>query len=270
MFRILLMGNPNVGKSAVFSRLTGAHVIASNYPGTTVSFSEGLMELDGQQCKLIDVPGTYTLEPLSPAEQVAVGMLEEGDVVVNVVDATNLERNLNLTVQLLKRKVPMVVALNMWDETLEHGINIAVEALQERLGVPVVPTCAISGEGVKDLQQSLKRARPGVLTYEEGERWHLIGDIIEQVQQVEHRHPSIAQRLSHATVHPVIGPVLALVILAVSFGVVRFVGEGLIGHVAQPLADWLWLPLMQGLSDLLGSSGLIHDLLVGQLVDGQV
>lgn len=270
VFRILLMGNPNVGKSAVFSRLTGAHVIASNYPGTTVSFSEGLMELDGQQCTLIDVPGTYTLEPLSPAEQVAVDMLEEGDVVVNVVDATNLERNLNLTVQLLKRKVPMVVALNMWDETLEHGINIAVEGLQERLGVPVVPTCAISGEGMKDLQQSLKRARPGVLTYEEGERWHVIGDIIEQVQQVEHRHPTIGQRLSHATVHPVIGPLLALVMLVVSFGVVRFVGEGLIGHVAEPLCNWLWLPLMQGLSDLLGSSGFIHDLLVGQLVDGQV
>ena len=127
--RVLLMGNPNVGKSAVFSRLTGAHVIASNYPGTTVSFTEGKMNVDGRRCRVIDVPGTYSLEPSSRAEQVAVEMLGNGDVVVNVVDSTNLERNLNLTLQLLKRGVPTVVALNMWDEAVEHGVHIDVDAL---------------------------------------------------------------------------------------------------------------------------------------------
>lgn len=268
--RVLLMGNPNVGKSAVFSRLTGAHVIASNYPGTTVAFTEGLMKVDSGVCTVIDVPGTYTLEPTSRAEEVAVEMLKDGDIVINIVDATNLERNLNLTLQLLKRNVPMVVALNMWDEVLEHGISIDLERLQQRLGVPVVPTCAISGEGMKKLQQSLKNSRLGSLTYEEEEKWHVIGDIIEEVQEVEHRHPTLWQELSHATVHPVVGPVFALVVLVVSFEVVRFVGEGLIGYVAEPLFDWLWLPLMEGLSTLLGSAGIVHDLLVGELVDGQV
>jgi len=268
--RVLLMGNPNVGKSAVFSRLTGADVIASNYPGTTVGFSEGHMKLDGGACTVIDVPGIYTLEPISRAEEVAVEMLAHGDVVVDIVDATNLERNLNLTLHLLKRRVPMVVALNMWDEASEHGVDIDVEGLEERLGVPVIPTCAISGEGIHRLQQSLKRARRGTSDCEDDEHWQVIGDIIEDVQQVEHRHPTIGQHLSHATVHRIIGPIFALVVLAVSFELVRFIGEGLIGHVTEPLFEGWWLPLMQKLSAALGGGGFLHALLVGQLVEGEV
>ncbi|MGB4720682.1 MAG: FeoB small GTPase domain-containing protein, partial [Bacillota bacterium] len=106
--RILLMGNPNVGKSAVFSRLTGTQVIISNYSGTTVEFTKGSTVLRaGETAEVIDVPGTYSLEATSKAEEVAVdmldGMLDEGDIVVNVVDATHLERNLYLTLQLLER-----------------------------------------------------------------------------------------------------------------------------------------------------------------------
>jgi ferrous iron transport protein B len=108
--RILLMGNPNVGKSVVFSRLTGVHVIASNYPGTTVNYTRGHMKLGDDQVEVIDVPGTYTLEPTCEAEEVALRMLDSGDVVVNVVNATNLERNLYLTLQLLEKKVPLIVA----------------------------------------------------------------------------------------------------------------------------------------------------------------
>jgi ferrous iron transport protein B len=276
MLRVLLMGNPNVGKSAVFSRLTGAHVIASNYPGTTVGFTEGLMRVDGRNCKVIDVPGTYTLDPQSRAEEVAVKMLAEGDVVVNVIDATNLERNLNLTLQLLKRRRPMAVALNMWDEAVEHGVEINVAELERRLGVPVVTTCAISGEGIRDLQQALLRARPGELDFAEDERWHVIGRLVEAVQTVRHRHPTLGQKLSHATVHPIIGPIFALLVLAGSFEVVRLIGEGLIRYLADPVFQHLWLPLMTKLSASLGSgaatgaAGLLHELLIGQLVDGQI
>ncbi|GAF92396.1 unnamed protein product, partial [marine sediment metagenome] len=113
---ILLMGNPNVGKSAVFSRLTGANVIASNYPGTTVEFTEGRLKLDGESALVIDVPGTYTLDPANPAEEVAVEMVEKASVIVDIVDATNLERNLNLALQLLKTGKPLMVALNMKGE----------------------------------------------------------------------------------------------------------------------------------------------------------
>ena len=101
--KILLMGNPNVGKSVLFSRLTDVHVIASNYPGTTVSYTRGFMKLGEETAEVIDVPGTYTLEPTSEAEEIASQMLTTGDIVINVVDATNLERNLNLTLQLLER-----------------------------------------------------------------------------------------------------------------------------------------------------------------------
>jgi len=264
------MGNPNVGKSAVFSRLTGAHVIASNYPGTTVTFTEGRMRVGERACRVIDVPGTYTLEPTSRAEEVAVEMLKDDNIVVNVVDSTNLERNLNLTLQLLNRDVRMVVALNMWDEALEHGIKIDVERLAERLGVPVVSTCAISGEGMRELRDTLADARRAPAPLGDEDRWAAIGKIVDEVQQMEHRHPTIGEELSHATVHPVFGPIFAVLVLAVSFEVVRLVGEGLIAYVAEPIFEGLWQPAMQRLSAALGSGGFIHDLLVGELVDGHV
>jgi len=153
--KILLMGNPNVGKSVIFSRLTGVRVISSNYPGTTVSFTKGNMKMGQKVAKVIDVPGTLTLEPASEAEQVALRMLDSGDVIINVVDATNLERNLYLTLQLLERNKPVIVALNMWDDTRHRGINIDLEKLRADLAVPVIPTVAVSGEGIKEMVQSV-------------------------------------------------------------------------------------------------------------------
>lgn len=268
--RVLLMGNPNVGKSAVFSRLTGANVIASNYPGTTVEYTKGRMRVDGEFAEVIDVPGTYTLEPDSRAEEVAVAMLQDASVIVHIVDATNLERNLNLTLQLLHTGKPVLVALNMWDEALEHGVEIDREALEGELGVPVVATCAISGEGIMLLQERLKDARPGTLSYEEGEKWHVIGAIVERVQRVTHRHPTLGQKLSHATVHPAWGLLFALAVLVVSFELVRLIGEGLIGHVTSPVFEKLWLPVLEKLSAALGGSGYLHKVLIGELVEGKV
>ena len=268
--RVLLVGNPNVGKSAVFSRLTGAHVIASNYPGTTVEFSEGKMNLGDSMARVIDVPGTYTLEPVSRAEEVALEMLEHGDIVVNVVDATNLERNLNLTLQLLRTDMPVVVALNMWDEAQEHGVEIDLDELEQQLGVPVVPTCAISGEGIQRLRKRLEDARPGNWDFDDGDKWCRIGEVVESVQKVTHRHPTLADRLSHLTVHPVLGLIFGAFVLFISFEAVRFIGEGLIGYVMEPLFNTLWLPVVEKLSQALGSGGFFHDILIGQLVEGQI
>ena len=111
--KILLLGNPNVGKSVIFNRLTSSTVITSNYPGTTVEFTKGSMLVGGKRAEVIDVPGTYSLKASSAAEETAVKMLQEGDVIVNVVDSTNLERSLNLTLQLIKRQNPMLIALNL-------------------------------------------------------------------------------------------------------------------------------------------------------------
>ncbi|MDD2703217.1 MAG: FeoB small GTPase domain-containing protein, partial [Candidatus Omnitrophica bacterium] len=148
---ILLMGNPNVGKSAVFSRLTGAQVMISNYPGTTVEFTQGKIKLGKDTVVIVDVPGTYTLEATCKAEDVACRMVQEGGVVINIVDATNLEKNIHLTLQLLEREIPVIVALNMWDDTKHRGIYIDVKKLEEHLGVPVVPVCGLTGEGIKEL-----------------------------------------------------------------------------------------------------------------------
>ncbi len=268
------MGNPNVGKSVVFNRLTGVDVICSNYPGTTVEFIKGSMRIQGKHTEVIDVPGTYTLDPTSKAEEVATKMLREVDIVINVVDATNLERSLNLTLQLLKRKVPMLVALNLWDETKHTGISIDVKKLEKILGVPCVPTCAITGEGIKELVERLVGAVHELplptYEYEESERWHEIGNIIAEVEKVTHRHHTFLEKLGDASVLPLTGIPIALIILYAVFKIIRFIGEGLIGYVFEPLFEKLWAPLILKLSGLIGSEGWLHNILIGNLVEGEI
>ena len=270
---ILLMGNPNVGKSVVFNRVTGANVIASNYAGTTVEFTKGSMKLGDKRAELIDVPGTYTLEPTSKAEEIAVKMLNDrknGDVVINVVESTNLERSLNLTLQLLKHKVPVVIALNFWDETKHKGISIDNKKLEEILGVPCVPICAVTGEGVNHLVEKIKEAKPSGYEYEDDERWQKIGSIVDEVQKITHRHHTWLERLGDASVRPLTGIPIAALVMFLAFKVIRFIGEGLIGHVGEPIFEKLWAPLMMKLSSVMGSGGFLHDLIIGQLIDGEI
>jgi len=273
MKRILLVGNPNVGKSALFSRLTGTRIVASNYPGTTVEFTKGYLRLGDERAELIDVPGNYTLESTSRAEEVAVQMLKGGDLVINVVDATNLERNLNLTLQLLERQTPVVVALNMWDDARHRGVNIDVPNLERLLGVPVVPTVAVTGQGVGELVSVLEEAKLPENTCTHcgsDERWLKVGQIVSEVQSLSHRHHRWYENLEDASSHPVGGVVIALTVLFVTFWFVRFVGEGIIDHVAEPLFNWLWTPLLLRLSAALGVEGLWHNVLVGNLVGGEI
>jgi len=269
--KILLMGNPNVGKSVVFSRLTGVRVIASNYPGTTVSYTQGFMKLGGERVEVIDVPGTYTLEPTTEAEEVATRMLATGDIVINVVDATNLERNLYLTLQLFETKIPVVVALNIWDDTEHSGIHIDLDKLREFLGVPVIPTVATTGQGIKELVESIPRATsPDVPPRSREERWAVIGNIIDQVQHITHRHHTWLERVADASARPAGGITLAIVVLGGSFFAVRFIGESLISYGLDPLFNNLWAPVMLRLSNFLGGSGFLHDIVIGKVVGGEV
>jgi len=269
--KILLMGNPNVGKSVVFSRLTGIHVIASNYPGTTVGYTQGSMKVGEETVEVVDVPGTYTLEPTSEAEEIALKMLGTGDIVINVVDATNLERNLNLTLQLLEKGIPTIVALNMWDDVGHRGIHIDLNRLEALLGVPVIPTVAITGQGIKTLVENIPRASsPKFPPRSRDERWVTIGNIIEQVQRVTHRHHTWRERLGDASVKPLSGGFIALAVLVGTFFLVRFIGESLIGYVFDPLFENLWTPVILWLSSLLGGSGFIHDALIGVIAGGEV
>ncbi|MFC1990157.1 FeoB small GTPase domain-containing protein [Chloroflexota bacterium] len=271
MKRILLMGNPNVGKSVIFSRLTGVRVIVSNYPGTTVSYTQGFMKLGEEVVEVIDVPGTYTLEPASEAEEIATRMLNSGDLVINVVDATNLERNLYLTLQLLERHIPMIVALNIWDDTKHRGIHIDLDRLRELLGVPVIPTVAVTGEGIKELVESIPNAIPqNTDARSHDERWTTIGSIIEEVQRITHHHHTWLERLGDASVKPLSGGIIALAVLFTTFLLIRFIGEGLIGYLLDPLFDNLWTPVISRLSDFLGGGGFFHDILIGKIIGGGV
>ncbi|MHC2994553.1 MAG: 50S ribosome-binding GTPase [Candidatus Atribacteria bacterium] len=160
MKKILLMGNPNVGKSVFFNRLTGANVIESNYPGTTVDYAKGYMKVSTEDFEIIDVPGTFSLEPKDKAEEIAVKMLEEekGALVICVIDASKIERGLYLALEIIERGYPVVLALNMWDVAEDKNMQIDVEKLKSILNIPVVPTIAISGKGFKEVVLSIKKA----------------------------------------------------------------------------------------------------------------
>lgn len=157
---ILLMGHPNVGKSAVFNRLTGANITESNYPGTTVDFTEGYAFIEGEEYKIIDVPGTFSTEPKDEAEKVALDILAEHDdpIVVVVIDSTKVERGLYLAFEIMERGYRVLIDLNMWDDTEKHDLEIDVDRLEEVLGVPVVPTVAISGKGISTLADNIPAA----------------------------------------------------------------------------------------------------------------
>ena len=174
-FTVAMTGNPNSGKTTLFNQLTGAHQHVGNYPGVTVEKKEGLRAWKGARLRVVDLPGTYSLTAYSTEELVARDFVidEHPDVVVSVVDASNLERNLYLAVQLLELGVPLVLALNMSDVAAARGYAIDQDRLSGLLGgVPLVPTVAPRGEGVEDLLDAVvavargeRRLRPVRITY---------------------------------------------------------------------------------------------------------
>jgi len=269
--KILLMGNPNVGKSVFFSRLTGANVICSNYPGTTVDFTKGIMRIKGERTNVIDVPGTCSLEPINKAEEVAVKMLKEGDIIINVVDATNFERNLYLTLELLEQNIPVIVALNMWDDAKHKGINIDVKELEKILNVPIIPTVAVTGEGVKTLVSRLDEAKsPDVKPKSEEEKWIEIGEIVKKVQTVKHRHHTLSERISDATVKPATGIPIAVVVLFLVFQFIITIGNLVIEEILDPFFCNYYGPWITGVVNSFAPSGILHDILVGQFVEGEL
>lgn len=154
---VALAGNPNTGKSSLFNALTGSRQHVGNWPGKTVARHEGSFEHGATACRVVDLPGTYSLSAISPEEVIARDFLVSGeaDVVVLVLDASNLERNLYLAVQILEMGMPSVIALNMIDVATRQGDRIELDALAARLGAPVVPTVARTGSGVDRLREAI-------------------------------------------------------------------------------------------------------------------
>ena len=154
---VALVGSPNVGKSVVFQRLTGAYAVVSNYPGTTIEVSRGRARFGGIDAEVLDTPGLRSLNPLSDDERVTRRMLLSGDcsLLVNVVDAKNVDRLLPLTLQIIETGAPTIVLLNMMDEALRLGVNVDVLALEAELGVPVLESVATKGLGMDALSRRI-------------------------------------------------------------------------------------------------------------------
>lgn len=153
--KVVLVGSPNVGKSVVFNRLTGAYATVSNYPGTTVMIMRGRGSFGEEQVEVVDTPGMYSLLPVTEEEMVTRRLLleEHPEVVIHVVDAKNLNRMLSLTLQLLEAGLPLILVVNIMDEAERLGIKINIEALTKELKIPVVATVSTTGKGIDNLKK---------------------------------------------------------------------------------------------------------------------
>lgn len=183
MKKFALAGNPNCGKTTLFNLLTGSTAYVGNWPGVTVDKREGTYKKLGEPVKIVDLPGIYSLSPYTPEEVISRNFIldEKPDCVINVVDATNLERNLYLTTQLLEIDVPVVIALNMIDAVEKAGDKIDAHTLEKKLGVPVVTVSALKNTGVAELMkrgwEAAKNTRKGVTVLKDTPLAHLVNDV---------------------------------------------------------------------------------------------
>lgn len=285
--RLVLAGNPNVGKSVFFNRLTGTYVDVSNFPGTTVEVMRG--HHDGWE--VLDTPGVYGVGSFNDEEAVARDVILDAGVVVNVVDAVHPERDLFLTLQLIDMGLPMVVALNMADEARAQGVAIDRDLLESLLGVPVVETVAVEGRGFEALASRLAEARPGhadrelerglgalaaqtgsraaaVLVLEGDEdiaarsgieagterdavyarRRQRVNDVVGQVLSASDDGLSPRTRLSRIMLEPLTGLPLLTVLLAAVYVVLGiWVAGDLVGFTEETLMLGYWEPFVRGI-----------------------
>ncbi len=253
---VVLVGNPNAGKSALFNALTGARQKVGNYPGVTVERHAGRLSLDdGRPVELVDLPGTYSLDPSSPDEQVTRDVLfgkqageRRPDALVIVVDAANLDLHLRFALQLIALDLPVVIALNMVDLAERDGLTLSPEALAQELGVPVIPTVAVRKRGLDGLRAAMTAALDG--TAERRTRDTAAAD--QPIAALQRRARDISRaatvsetptrRWNHAldaiALHPVLGPVLLVALMFVMFQAVFSWSEAPIGWIEGGMA-WL-------------------------------
>jgi ferrous iron transport protein B len=228
---IVLVGNPNVGKSVLFSKLTGKYVTVSNYPGTTVEIARGESVIDDETVAVLDTPGVNELAARTGDARVTCDVLRDypDATVVQVADAKNLRRALLLTLQLAERQQPMVLVLNMMDELDKCGAQIDVRKLSELLGVPVVLTIATADTGIHLLLRNISHAQAPAAP-----RLHDVTDYLKRANEilsqvyshVRPRHASFAQKLGWWATHPIKGIAMLALVLYFTFWFVGLLGAG--------------------------------------------
>jgi ferrous iron transport protein B len=236
---IVLLGNPNVGKSVIFSKLTGKFVVISNYPGTTVEIASGEMRTGEETCTVLDTPGVNELAPRTEDARVTCDVLRDHPdaVVVQVADAKNLRRALLLTLQLAELRRPQVLVLNMMDELNQRAGHIDVRKLGEILGIPVVPTIATAGTGIHLLAKAIERAAVATVDapvinkaddYEQNvSRLERVNQILAQAYSLKRpQRPSFAQKLGWWATQPFKGLAMLALVLYVMFWFVGLFGAG--------------------------------------------
>lgn len=244
--KVVLVGQPNVGKSLVFSQLTSRYVTISNFPGTTVEVFRGRAVLNGKNIEILDTPGINSTDPSSEDERVTVAVLEEErpDLIIQIADAKNLRRALLLTAQLSQFGIPMLLALNMMDECREKGIHVDKDELSKILGIPVVETIATIGEGVEALQAQLLNPIPHKLDVPNPVEW--CESVLNQVSWSEEEHREGLPLRTHL------------------FSIASGLGAAL--HLENYVGDWFGWPTLVGQLEALFTGWGLHELMVQTLV----
>lgn len=294
---VALTGNPNTGKSTIFNALTGARQHIGNWPGVTVDKKVGRMDKGNKEITIIDLPGTYSLSAYSIEEKIVKEYLlqEKPDLVVNVVDASNIERNLYLTIQLLELGIPAVITLNMMDEAKAKGYHINAEALRKSLGVTVISTVATSKDGIRQLVDSLdptlvtktvksplltehmhaidaiKRSNKDNETSEEAiieARYELINRILADAVVLQEAKTGWQDKLDNIITHRALGiPIFIAVLYAIFELTFTWVGQPisdlLDGFVSGAFTDWVAGALLA-----VGASDWMQSLVIDGIIGG--
>ena len=272
---LALVGNPNCGKTALFNLLTGSRQKVANYAGVTVERKEGVLRTpSGRRLAVLDLPGTYSLTPHSPDEQVTCDVLagrlageRRPDLILAVVDATHLPRQLRLVLGLMRQGLPVVVALNMTDLARARGIHVDAEALSTALGVPVVTTVAVKSGGADALLQLLEDVRPGTAlpAAEAGDvadDHRRVRDILASLGLDTVQAHAFSDRADRVLLHPLVGPLLLCALLFLIFQAVFAWAEAPMGWIEAATA---------ALGEAVGAAlpdGLLRSLLVDGIVAG--
>lgn len=270
MINVALVGNPNTGKTTVFNALTGSKQYVGNWPGVTIDKKFGFINKD---MKLVDLPGIYAMDTYSNEEKIARAFLEyeDVDVIINVVDSTNLERNLYLTTQLMQFNKPIVVLLNMIDIAKKRGINIDHNKLAKELGVTILPISAKTKEGLDNIEKTIIESKEIIPSYNinfktEKETYTYIDKIINKSSKEKGNSKYIGEKIDKLVLNPVLAYPIFLLALFIIF---KFT----FSWFGQPLADGLdafvadtFTPFVEGLVE--NSSVWFQSLIVNGIVAG--